>query len=356
MKVLSRLFILTFTVAVTACNTETNPIKKYNNRLNDVPVSQRGEEKTILANEDDGIPKACPKPYTMSISDAEGKDAGRSLQFIVGQSKSYRIDLTSSQFQNLTLHLPKDSPKGLKLKATKSGVWNLSFKPDAVQDNLTEKIPLIVQVPQTDCIKGDESELLSINVNDGQPLPTVAILNLDQEKRYQSTDSIPFEVQVTDPALTADKTPNFPEFTYTNTFSTGETIFASSANAISCDRSTKVTDISYRFHCIVDVTKIKNPFPNQPYANTSFQVFARSVNKDLSDGQDATLTFQYPVNLPPPQTVAAPVSSDDSDSAKKTVKSASKKVSKKKKSKKTKTASSSSKSSSSNDKKSGDKT
>lgn len=343
MKALLQLSILLVVLVITACgnptNTQTNPLKKYQNRANDVPVSERGKDVVVPASIDDGNPVACPKPYTMNITDSNGQDAGRSLQFTVGQNKSYRVDVTSTQFQNLSLSLPKNGPKGLTLNKSKSGVYSISFKPDAVQDNMSEKLRLIVDVPQTGCVKGLESELLTINVNSGQPMPSVAIVNLDQERRYNSTDAIPFEVEVTDPALTGDKSPNFPEFTYKNNFG-GETNFVSSADSISCNRSTKVSEFTYRFSCMIDATKIKNPFQNQPDVSTGFQVYARSITNDLSDSQDASLTFHFPVDLPAPTPDANADQNKDSSTAKKPTNSADKKASNTKKStSKTKTAS-----------------
>lgn len=348
MKALLQLSIVLTVLVLTACgnptNTQTNPLKKYQNRANDVPANERGKDVVIPASVDDGNPVACPKPYTIHFLDADGKDAGTSLRFTVGESKSYKVDLSSSQFQNLSLSFPKDVPKGLSLNRSKSGVYSISFKPDAVQDNMSEKVRLIVDVPQTGCVKGLESELLTINVNSGKPLPSVAILNLDQEHKYSSTDSIPFEVEVTDPALTDGKSPNFPEFTYNNNFATGETAFASASDAITCNRSTKVSDFTYRFSCMVDGTKIKNPYlPNQPDVSTGFQVYARSITNDLSDSQDAALTFHFPVDLPPPAQTATPAPDANKDQNKdsaSTKKSADKKASNTKKStSKVKTAS-----------------
>lgn len=315
MKALLQLSILLTSLSIVACgnptNTQTNPLKKYQNRANDVPVRERGEDVNIGPAIDDGNPLACPKPYTMHLLDADGKDAGRSLQFTVGQSKSYNIDLTSSQFKDIAVSLPKNAP--LKLSRTKSGDYSISFSPTAAQDNMSEKVRLLVSFPQTGCNKGMESELLTVNVNSGKPLPSVAILNLDQERRYGSTDSIPFDIEVTDPALTDGKTPNFPEFTYKNTFATGETAFTSAEGAISCNHSAKVSDFTYRFNCLIDASKIKNPFQNQSDVNTSFQVFARSISNDLSDSQDASLTFHFPVELPAPaQTTPAPTAATTS--------------------------------------------
>jgi len=348
MKALLQLSILTVSLLIVACgnptNTQTNPIKKYSNRWNDVPADQRGKDVVVAASVDDGNPFACPKPYTIHFTDADGKDAGTSLQFTVGQSKVYKIDLTSTKFQNLQLALPKNAPKNFILNRSKSGAYSISFTPTAAQDNMSEKVRLIVDITQTDCIRGIESELLSVTVNSGKTLPSVAILNLDQEHKYSNTDLITFDVEITDPTLTSDKTPNFPEFTYNNNFATGETAFTSAADAISCNRSTKVSDFTYRFSCLVDGTKIKNQYlPNQPDVSTGFQVYARSVSNDLSDSQDAALTFHFPVDLPAPAQTAAPTPDANADQNKDAAtpkKSADKKASNAKKStSKVKTAS-----------------
>src|SRR4051812_43238945 len=102
MKSISQVLILILTVSTSlvACNQsptnrDSDPLKNYNGLKNDKP-GKIEKDQTIGAAEDDGTPTACSKKYSFSITDSDGNAVKSKLEFLVGEAKSYMINLTST--------------------------------------------------------------------------------------------------------------------------------------------------------------------------------------------------------------------------------------------------------------------
>jgi len=318
MKSFFQILILAVTMMIMACNqsptnTQSDPIRNYNGLKNDVPASRAGHDTNDPAKVDDGVPVSCEKPYSMIILNSEGKAVGNDLQFTVGKSKTYQIQLSSDQYPDMKI-TPINAPKGMSPPVEKSpGIWSLTFQPTADQGNIPMKMVLKVNVPQDGCIKGAQGETLHINVDFGSPLPKVSVLNLDKPL-YNSTDTVTFQIDVNDPSVADGQSPQIPLFDFLNNYKTGETVFANAKNGVSCNRSTKIDSSTYRFNCICDFNQIKPEYAEpQPFAHTDFEVFARSANNQESKHLSIGLNIIYP--KPPEAPVADTPKPVPSDSA-----------------------------------------
>lgn len=308
MKFTFQLFIFAFIWALAACSgesptqRESNPLKKYNGIENDIPQSQRDRIHFPKPPkvENDGPVIGCPNAYTMTIMSSDG-DAGRTLQFLVGQSKIYRVSV-QSDYPDLKLGLA-NKPNGMQLKKSGDKTWDLEFRPAPSQGNLGQDVEILVDVPHDRCVKGSLGEKIFVVVNVNSQQPIISVTGLDRSRMYQPDDKIPFDVTVKDPTLAASEQPQPPQFQYFDYNPTGEILYLNGAGASSCNgASPGGAPQTFVFHCVYDVQKVIGQNPGATVGISEFDVFGKSAAGEDSVHHSKQVRIALPAATtePPP--------------------------------------------------------
>lgn len=298
-KVLVGIAVLASTGCQNPANRESNPIKKYNGLSFDVPASQ------IQPQENDGLQTVCGVPYAMSITDPNGKDAGRSLHFLVNESKTFSIHVSSIYTFKFSL---AGAPTGVDLKKVSDTDYNLSWTPTDHQGNLAQDVKLVITVPKDQCVQGAVFETVSMNVNVNSLQPVVSVKGIDSAKIYQAKDVVAFTVNVVDPTLAPGDQPQALQVKSYDKNPTGENVLLNSDGVVQCGSPQPTGSAqSFQYACSLDIAKLIATNPNRRVGVTVLEIYVQSAAGESS----VHLEKEVLISLPTP-TVAPAASNQKS--------------------------------------------
>lgn len=275
-------------------NRESNPIKKYNGLNFDVTPGKQ------TAAENDGPQTFCGRVFSLSIKDAGGKDAGRSLRFIVNESKTYQVHIDTEYNPILSL---AGAPAGLDLKKKSDTDFELTWKPTARQGNLAQNFKLTAQVDANQCTNGVVYENLKVTVNVNGQQPNISLRGLDSFKTFGPGETITFAVTILDPSLTPGGP--MPDLTIKSFDKnpTGEVTFLNASKAFACGKPQSLgsTSQSVVYNCTLSVTKLLSDNPNHNVGLTAIEISTKSTSGEPSVPVTREIKIAVPKTTVPPQ-------------------------------------------------------
>lgn len=255
-------------------NRESNPLKKYNGLNFDIPPGQ------VKPEENDGQQSMCGVPFTLSITDSTGANAGRSLHFLVNDSKTYDVRIASSYSFAVTL---AGAPSGVQLEKKSDGDYSLTWKPTSAQGNLVQDIKFVLTAPSDKCVDGVVYEDVTLNVNVSSLQPTISVTGFDDTRVYGPTDKIAFQVTVMDPTLGAGEKPQPLQIDSFDKNPTGETALLNSESAVNCDSGHPTGAAqTFIYSCTLDIAKMIAANPNHSVGLSALEIYTKSAAGESS--------------------------------------------------------------------------